>query len=161
VVEGSGEEVSADDRVMVAYAYFNGETGDKIGHIGYDEMGPDMIPADPEAPYLIGLVHTLLCSQVGDRVAGVIPAEEAFGAAGAPEYGLGEGVSIIFIADILGIQPPPEPPLEQLVGDQKHPPGRRGANDVCRGHADRWRGHDGVRRSRSGRALPRGELEHR
>ena len=122
VVEGSGEEVAADDRVMVAYAYFNGETGDKIGHIGYDEMGPDMIPADPEAPYLIGLVHTLLCSQVGDRVAGVIPAEEAFGAAGAPEYGLGEGVSIIFIADILGIQPPPEPPLEQLVGNQKPTP---------------------------------------
>ncbi len=118
VVEGSGDEVKENDRVMVAYAYFNGATGEKIGHIGYDDVGPDMIPADPEAPYLIGLVHTLLCSQVGDRVAGVIPAEEAFGAAGAPEYGLDEGVSIIFIADVLGIQPPPEPPLERLVGDQ-------------------------------------------
>ncbi len=55
VVEGSGEEVKENDRVMVAYAYFNGATGEKIGHIGYDDVGPDMIPADPEAPYLIGL----------------------------------------------------------------------------------------------------------
>ena len=122
IVEGSGEAIKPDDRVTLAYAYFNGETGEKIGHIGYEDEAPDMIPVDPATPYLQGLVSTLLCSQVGSRVAGVIPAAEAFGEAGAPEFGLGEGESIIFIADILDIQPPPPPPLEQLVGDQKPSP---------------------------------------
>ncbi len=122
IVEGSGDEIKADDRVTLAYAYFNGETGAKIGHIGYDDEAPDMIPVDPATPYLQGLVRTLMCSQVGSRVAGVIPAEEAFGAAGAPEFGLGEGESIIFIADILDIQPPPPAPLDELVGQQQPAP---------------------------------------
>ena len=122
VVDGSGEGIKADDRVTLAYAYFNGQTGEKIGHIGYDDQAPDMIPIDPETPYLVGLVHTLMCSTVGSRVAGVIPAQEAFGDAGAPEFGVGEGESIVFVADILDIQPPPPPPLEELVGEQQPAP---------------------------------------
>ncbi|AVG24355.1 peptidylprolyl isomerase [Pontimonas salivibrio] len=122
VVEGEGEQVEAQDRVTLSYAYFNGETGEKIGHIGYEDEAPDMIPIEPDTPYLVGLVHTLMCSTVGSRVAGVIPAEEAFGTEGAPEFGLGAGVSIIFIADILDIQPPPPPPLEELVGTQQPAP---------------------------------------
>lgn len=122
VVEGAGEQVKAQDRVTLSYAYFNGETGEKIGHIGYEDEAPDMIPIEPETPYLVGLVHTLMCSSNGSRVAGVIPAEEAFGAEGAPEFGLGPDVSIIFIADILDIQPPPPPPLEELVAPQQPVP---------------------------------------
>lgn len=122
VVEGEGEQVKAQDRVTLSYAYFNGETGEKIGHIGYDDAAPDMMPIEPETPYLVGLVHTLMCSTVGSRVAGVIPAGEAFGAEGAPEFGLDAGVSIIFIADILDIQPPPPPPLEELVAPQQPAP---------------------------------------
>ncbi|MGA1784358.1 MAG: FKBP-type peptidyl-prolyl cis-trans isomerase [Pontimonas sp.] len=122
VVSGGGETVEELDRVQVAYAYFNGATGAEIGHIGYDGESPDVIPADTSFPYLTGVVYTLLCSQVGDRVAAVIPAEEAFGAEGAPEYGLEAGSPVIFVADILGIQPPPEPPLEKLGGEQAEPP---------------------------------------
>jgi peptidylprolyl isomerase len=121
VVEGSGEEVSADDRVMVAFAYYNGETGESLGTAGYSEPAP-MFVADLEVQNLVGVVRILICSQVGDRVAGVIPAEEALGAEGRPEYGLGPGDSLIFVADILEIVAPPDPLLEQLVGDQKPTP---------------------------------------
>jgi len=122
VVSGGGETVEELDRVQVAYAYFNGATGAEIGHIGYDGESPDVIPADTSFPFLTGVVYTLLCSQVGDRVAAVIPAEEAFGAEGAPEYGLEAGSPVVFVADILGIQPPPEPALEQLEGEQAEAP---------------------------------------
>ncbi len=122
VVSGGGETVEELDRVQVAYAYFNGVTGAEIGHIGYDGESPDVIPADTSFPFLTGVVYTLLCSQVGDRVAAVIPAEEAFGAEGAPEYGLDAGSAVVFVADILGIQPPPEPPLEKLEGEQAEAP---------------------------------------
>lgn len=102
---------------MVAYAYFNGTTGQKIGHLGYDGDQPAMIPADLNAPYLIGLVHTLLCSSEGSRVAGVIPPLEAFGAGGAPQFGLEPDTSIIFVADIIEVQPPPAAPLKRIAGE--------------------------------------------
>ena len=122
VVEGAGDVVQELDRVQVAYAYFNGDTGSEIGHIGYDGTSPDVIPADTSFPYLTGVVYSLLCSSVGSRVAAVIPAEEAFGAEGAPEYGLEAGTPVVFVADILGIQPPPEPALEKLEGEQLEAP---------------------------------------
>ena len=122
VVEGSGDVVEELDRVQVAYAYFNGDSGDEIGHIGYDGTSPDVIPADTSFPYLTGVVYSLLCSSVGSRVASVIPAAEAFGAEGAPEYGLEAGTPVVFVADILGIQPPPEPALEKLEGEQQEAP---------------------------------------
>ena len=122
IVEGSGTAITPGDRVTLAYAYFNGQSGAKIGDIGYSEQAPDMIPVDPDTPYLVGLVHTLLCSTVGSRVAGVIPPAEAFGEAGAPEFGVAAGESIIFIADVIDVQPPPPPPLEQLAGEQQPAP---------------------------------------
>jgi peptidylprolyl isomerase len=123
VVEGDGELVKELDRVMVAYSYFNGVSGEKIGHIGYDGQAPDMIPADPSYPYLKGVIYSLLCSTVGSRIAAVIPSVEAFGAEGAPEYGLQPGDSVVFVADIVGIQPPPEPPLTKLEGVMEPSPG--------------------------------------
>lgn len=122
IVEGTGDVVEELDRVQVAYAYFNGDTGSEIGHIGYDGTSPDVIPADTSFPYLTGVVYSLLCSPVGSRVAAVIPADEAFGAEGAPEYGLEAGTPVVFVADILGIQPQPEPALEQLEGEQQEIP---------------------------------------
>ena len=122
IVEGDGDIVKELDRVQVSYAYYNGATGAEIGNIGYGDQSPDVIPADPSFPYLTGVVYALLCSSVGSRVAAVIPAEEAFGADGAPEYGLEAGSPIVFVADIVGIQPPPEPPLEKLEGEQEEPP---------------------------------------
>lgn len=122
IVEGSGEVVEEMDRVQVAYAYFNGSTGEKIGHVGYDDQSLDVIPADTSFPYLTGVVYSLLCSPVGSRVAAVIPAHEAFGDQGAPEYGLQPGVPLVFVADIVAIQPPPAEPLEKLEGEQEEPP---------------------------------------
>lgn len=122
IVEGSGETVKEMDRVQVAYAFFNGGSGDKIGHVGYDGQNPSVISADLSLPYLQGVVYALLCSSVGSRIAAVIPAEEAFGAEGAPEYGLEAGTPMVLVADIVGIQPPPEEPLDQLVGEQEEPP---------------------------------------
>lgn len=117
VVEGSGDEVKEDDQVLMSYSIFNGTSGEKIGHQGYDGEDPAPFPVTLSADYLQGVSYTLLCSTVGSRVVGVIPAEQAYGPEGMPQYGLQPGDPIVLVADVIGIQPPPEPPLERLEGE--------------------------------------------
>jgi peptidylprolyl isomerase len=122
VVEGSGEVIENLDQALIAWALYNGGSGEMLGAIGYgdEEVVPFIV--DLAAPYLEGFTYTLLCSPIGSRVVGVIPAHQAWGDEGAPQFGLGPGDSVIFVADIHGVQPPPEPPLERLTGVIKDSP---------------------------------------
>ena len=122
IVEGAGEEVKDFDQTLIALALYNGQSGDLLGHVGFDGQDPVSFLVDVSAPYLGGISHTLLCSTVGSRVLGVIPADQAYGPDGAPQFGLEPGAPIIMVADILSIQPPPEPPLERLTGVIKDAP---------------------------------------
>ena len=122
VVEGDGEVVEEQDQVLISYALYNGGTGDMLGHLGYDGEDPVPFPVDSASPVLAGISYTLLCSTVGSRVVGVIPAAQAYGEEGAPQFGLEPGAPVIFVADIQSIQPPPEPPLERLTGVLKEAP---------------------------------------
>ena len=49
---------------------------------------------------LAGFVGSVVCANVGDRVASVIPAAKAFGTAGSEQIGVAGGDSIVFVADI-------------------------------------------------------------
>jgi peptidylprolyl isomerase len=122
VVEGTGEVVANADQVLISYALYNGGTGDMLGFIGYDGEGPVPFPVDSASPMLQGVSYTLLCTKVGSRVVGVIPASQAYGDEGAPQFGLEPGAPVIFVADIQSILPPPEPPLERLTGVIKDAP---------------------------------------
>ena len=122
VVEGTGETVDDLDQVLIAYALYNGGSGDMLGHIGYEGEAPVPFPVDLAAPYLEGISYTLLCTTVGSRVVGVIPAGQAYGEEGAPQFGLEPGAPVIFVADVMAIQPPPDPPLARLTGALKDAP---------------------------------------
>lgn len=116
VVEGDGEVVKDLDQVLISYALYNGGSGDMLGFIGYEGQDPVPFPVDVSSPMLEGVSYTLLCTTVGSRVVGVIPAHQAYGEEGAPQFGLEPGASVIFVADVQAIQPPPDPPLDRLTG---------------------------------------------
>ena len=122
IVEGDGEVVKDLDQVLISYALYNGGSGDMLGFIGYEGQDPVAFPVDLSSPMLEGVSYTLLCSTVGSRVVGVIPAHQAYGPEGAPQFGLEPGAPVIFVADVQAIQPPPDPPLTRLTGALKEAP---------------------------------------
>jgi peptidylprolyl isomerase len=120
VIEGSGVEVAAGDDVLIHFALYNATSGAKIEESGYTETSPTVLRIDPNAPVCVGLSLTVACTTVGSRVAGVIPASQAFGPDGAPEFGMEPGDGLLLIVDVVGIKPPPQrlegEPLEPSEG---------------------------------------------
>jgi peptidylprolyl isomerase len=122
LVEGDGEVIGEEDRAIVALAIFNGASGEVIGQQGFSDGVLATFDVVVGGDALEGVAYTLLCSTVGSRVVGVFPAEQAFGEAGLPEFGLGPMESVVIVADVHGIEPPPPPPLARLSGDLKETP---------------------------------------
>jgi peptidylprolyl isomerase len=121
VIEGDGELVENGDDVVVDYALFNATTGADIEDSGYDEFSPTVLRVDTVAPVFMGVSLTTVCSSVGSRVVGVIPAAEAFGPEGAPELGLEAGHGLVFVVDVISIKPPAVPPLDRIDGEASDP----------------------------------------
>jgi peptidylprolyl isomerase len=124
VIAGDGDTAVAGDIVNVSFSLFNGETGVELPGTGYGEDAtPTSFPIDEEQ-FLPGIVKTLECSTVGSRVVGVIPPEDSFGEAGSAQLGVAPGEDIVFVVDVLAIEPPAEPPLPKADGkDQPAPEG--------------------------------------
>lgn len=122
VYEGSGETVKNGDDLLIDYTLYNAATGALIEESGYDEFSPSPLSVNTDAPNFVGVSLVSACSTVGSRVAGLIPAAEAFGADGAPEFGLAAGEALLFVVDIIEITPEPEPPLERLEGEPQASP---------------------------------------
>lgn len=87
--------------IQIAYAFYNGATGERIDAFGWAE--------GETAEYLRasvdfvnpGFAKTLGCLAVGSRVVSVIPADEGFGEAGS-QFGLGADDSIVWVVDVVG-----------------------------------------------------------
>lgn len=121
VIEGSGDEVALGDNIIIDYSLYNATSGEQIDDSGYDELSPTPFRLDPSTPTLMGVSLTVACSTVGSRVAGLIPAVEAFGLEGAPQFGMQPGDGLLFIVDVISIKPPPVPPLDRLEGEPAEP----------------------------------------
>lgn len=119
VIAGDGDVALAGSTVNVEFSIYNGETGEKSSASTYEET-PSPFLVDEEQ-FLVGIVKTLECSTVGSRVVGVIPSAESWGEAGSPQLGIEPGQDIVFVADIVGIEPPPIPPLTRAEGEQQEP----------------------------------------
>lgn len=121
IIPGDGEVVADGDDIVIDYALFNATSGEKIEESGYDELSPTVLRLDATAPVFVGVSLTAACSSVGSRVAGLIPASEAFGPDGAPEFGMAPGDGLLFIVDVISIKPPPTPPLDRIDGEPAEP----------------------------------------
>jgi FKBP-type peptidyl-prolyl cis-trans isomerase len=101
---GDDESVArTNDDIMIQFALYNGATGEKLTS-SYESGAEEEFIVDEDI-YLPGLIKTLQCSPVGERVVGVIPPGDALGENGSAELGVEGGDSIVFIADIVSIAP--------------------------------------------------------
>ena len=113
VIEGDGDDVAqVGDEVSVNFSFFNGTTGEAISN-SYTDGVPLDITVD-ETLYIPGLVKTVACSIVGQRIVGVVPPADAFGADGSADLAIQGGQSIVFVVDIVKVSEP-TPPAEPEV----------------------------------------------
>jgi peptidylprolyl isomerase len=118
VIDGEGETARDGDTVNVNFSILNGATGDELTTTEWGEEATASFPLDTEQ-FIAGVVDTLVCSTVGSRVVGVIPPAEAFGEAGSAQLGVEPNQSIVFVADVVSIEAPAEPPLERADGEDQ------------------------------------------
>lgn len=118
VSEGDGAEIDEGDIVDLNYSIINGATAEEIEST-YDQGTSVQLRVDTLAPVLSGLSKTIACATEGSRIVGVIPPVDAFGEAGAPEFGLEASQSLVFIADIVRIAPEP---LVRAEGEPQEAP---------------------------------------
>ena len=118
VIKGDGQTAVAGDTVNVEFTLFNGATGKELTATEYGETPTTAFPVD-ESQFLVGIVKTMECSQVGSRVVGVIPPDDSFAGAGSADLGVGENDDIVFVVDIVSIDPPVEPALPKADGEDQ------------------------------------------
>jgi peptidylprolyl isomerase len=104
VTAGKGATVKQGDSVSLAYAMYDAESGKKVDSRGWTADGRVVFPIDA-TQVLPGFVQSVICAKVGDRVAAVIPASDAFGSDGSAQIGVKGGDSIVFVADVIGMTP--------------------------------------------------------
>ncbi len=96
---GEGEAVVKNGQVDYAVSYYDGGTGEELGATGYGALDSD----DPPARSAVGLDDFAIsgafeCASVGDRLALVSTAGEAFGEG---EAGLPDETAVVLVIDVL------------------------------------------------------------
>lgn len=118
VIAGDGDTAMAGDTVNVNFSLLNGTTGDEITATEFGAEPTTSFPLDAEQ-FLVGIVDTITCSTVGSRVVGVIPAADAFGADGSADLGVEPDQGLVFVVDVVSIDPPVVPPLSRADGEDQ------------------------------------------
>lgn len=100
VTAGTGDAVDAGDTVTIAYTAYNATTGAKLtaGGFGKDAGLPVNVSAGQNA--IAGILKGVACSNVGDRVAVVIPPDDGFGTTGNSDLGVAATDQLLFVIDV-------------------------------------------------------------
>jgi len=120
VIEGKGAVAGPLASVMVEVSLLNGTTGKEITTTKFDGSQTLKFTVDPTS-MLAGLVKTIECSSAGERVVGVIPAADGYGATGRQDLNVGATDTLVFVADIVSVIAPaaaiaPPVPFAQIPG---------------------------------------------
>lgn len=106
VIQGDGDAIESGANIKMDYTLYNATTGELIETSAYTAGQEVSYPVDAAATQFAGLAKTLVCSNVGSRVVGVIPNSEAF-ADQAEAAGLGVDDVLLFVIDVEGLVPAP------------------------------------------------------
>lgn len=118
VIEGDGETVADGDTASASFWIGNGFTQEEASSTYAN--GPQSVELTAEV--LKPLREAMIGHKVGDRVAVLTSAEDAYGEAGNPQIGIGNKDSVLFVVDILGTAET-VPPLDGPQGEEKKPAG--------------------------------------
>lgn len=119
VIKGTGKVAETGTIASVNYTVYSATTGKQVDQTPYDtKKGATDFPVDT-GQLLAGIVKTVHCAPAGSRVAAVIPPEDAFQDAGAPQFGIGPTDSIVFVIDVVSVTTPkkPAPALPKADGE--------------------------------------------
>jgi len=103
-IEGDGDQAVEGDIVNVEFSLYSAETGAELSATEYADA-PTQFEID-ETKFLAGIAKTLDCSTVGSRLVGVIPPADSWGETGSTELGVAATDSIVFVADVISVEPP-------------------------------------------------------
>ena len=118
LIEGDGDTVADGDTVSTNFWVGNGFTEEEAQST-YDQGAQSVeLTADVLAP----LREAIIGNQVGDRVAVLTSAEDAYGEAGNPTIGIGNKDAVLFVVDILD-RSDTVPILDAPQGEEKEPAG--------------------------------------
>lgn len=118
VIEGDGETVADGDTATASFWIGNGFTQEEATST-YDQ-GPQKVELTSDV--LKPLREAIVGHKVGDRVAVLTSAEDAYGETGNPTIGIGNKDSVLFVVDILG-RADTVPALDGPQGEDKKPAG--------------------------------------
>jgi FKBP-type peptidyl-prolyl cis-trans isomerase len=99
LVQGDGERLIDGQQALIGLAVYNGTTGEEIqAPQGFgDEQG---LPTLVGASDVVGLNKALTCASEGSRTVAVLPADDAFGEEGNPQFGIEPDDSIVLVFDV-------------------------------------------------------------
>ena len=106
VIEGEGDELAEGDEVQ-AYLWIGNGTTQEKAYSGYDAGTPETVVASEELTPVFR--DAVLGQTIGSRVAVTTTAEEAFGASGNPNLGIGNKDTVLLIVDLVEAYEAPEP----------------------------------------------------
>ncbi len=118
LVEGDGATVKDGDTVTTNFWIGNGFTEEEA----QSTFGQGTQSIEMNDEVLAPLREAIIGNQVGDRVAVLTSAEDAYGEAGNAQIGIGNQDAVLFIVDILGTAET-VPILDAPQGEEKEPAG--------------------------------------
>lgn len=99
LIDGSGDRVAEEGELVFAdFTLYNGTTGEQIEATDYTGSRSNNFTLSEEV-FLPGIVRTLSCASVGDRVVGVVPPAEGL-VQGSEELGISATDSLVFVFDV-------------------------------------------------------------
>ena len=115
LTEGSGDAAADGDTLLLEFTFVNGRTGDTY-FTTYDEAGPKGVVVNEDL--LRGVRTAVVGAKAGSRIVAVIAPEDAFGLRqGDPEAGLEADDTLVFVADLLVVNPRAEgTPVAPVAG---------------------------------------------
>ncbi|MCW2736202.1 FKBP-type peptidyl-prolyl cis-trans isomerase [Nocardioides sp.] len=120
IIEGDGETVADGDTASANFWIGNGFTEEEATSTFTKDGTPQSVELTAEV--LKPLRDAIIGHKVGDRVAVLTSAEDAYGDAGNPQIGIGNKDAVLFVVDILG-RADTIPTLDGPQGEEKKPAG--------------------------------------
>jgi FKBP-type peptidyl-prolyl cis-trans isomerase len=130
LTEGTGDVVTSGQTITIDVSIYDGETGEVLQDSAFDRS-TTMAVTLSDTKTLPGIVKALECLPIGTRVVAAIAPEDAFGAEGNAQAGIGPNTTIVLVADIVssalnkadGASQPAKDGFPAVVLDEQGVPG--------------------------------------
>lgn len=118
LVSGTGPPVAVDQLFVLQLTMYNARTGRKAIST-YDPGQVAMAVKDTDGTLFPVLNKALVGARQGSRLVLAVTADDAYGEAGAPQYGIEPGDPLVLVADVVAV--PPADVLPGIDGDPVRP----------------------------------------